>query len=614
MKRRAIWVLLTCLIVTSLLLASCAKSTTMSTPTSSAMSTTVTSTVANTATTSTTTATTAAVTTTVTSTGHWWDYLGTPIYGGTLVIRTVNTYSNWDPYQGTYGVVAPTGLQTLWQANYTVDPSIWDTSAMGFNWPQYCTGLLAANYTMPNSYTFVVSLRQDVYYWNKAPANGRQFVASDVVYHWNRCLGLGGGFTTPAPFFATSTSYKPLLSVVANDKFTVTFNFQPGTNPLSIMLLMQGSGTTSLDKSYECPEAVALYGNLNDWHNALGTGPYIPTDFVDGSSLTQTANPNYYEHDLRYPQDQLPYITTRKTLIIASDVTAEAAMRVGKIDAYAAMPVQDALNMQKTNPSIVVKLGYPNNELTLDPRVDTAPYNDIRVRTAMQHAINIPLIASTLYQGYAVALPAGLASNQCVAYPYYPYSDWPQSLKDEYAYNPTLAKQMLADAGFPNGFSTNCILENDANQDLHLVVQSELAAIGIKESFTILDKASWTAYVITSHKHDALTARSTGNTGEMVSPFTLFALYTVGHPANTMMVNDPKIQFWYNDSLNAQSVDQVNQDFNAYLQYFPTMHYAISLVEPRTFNMVQPWVGGNPGVGVTGQDVNACWLNESLKN
>ena len=91
---------------------------------------------------------------------------------------------------------------------------------------------------------------------------------------------------------------------------------------------------TNLDRCYENPESVALYGNLNDWHHALGTGPYFLTDYVTDSSYKQTINPNYYEFDARNPQNRLPYITTRITLIIPSNVTAEAAMRVGKIDSY----------------------------------------------------------------------------------------------------------------------------------------------------------------------------------------------------------------------------------------------------------------------------------------
>jgi len=47
---------------------------------------------------------------------------------------------------------------------------------------------------------------------------------------------------------------------------------------------------------------------MNNWHNAVGTGPYFVSDFVSGSSGTFTRNPNYWGYDERYPKNQLPYI------------------------------------------------------------------------------------------------------------------------------------------------------------------------------------------------------------------------------------------------------------------------------------------------------------------
>ena len=49
----------------------------------------------------------------------------------------------------------------------------------------------------------------------------------------------------------------------------------------------------------------------------------------------------------------------------------------------------------------------------------------------------------------------------------FPYEDWPQELKDEYAYNPALAKILLAEAGYPDGFKTNVVA--DAHDDIELM-------------------------------------------------------------------------------------------------------------------------------------------------
>ena len=72
----------------------------------------------------------------------------------------------------------------------------------------------------------------------------------------------------------------------------------------------------------ENPEAVKKWGNLNDWHHAIGTGPFILKDFVSGSSATLIKNPNYWGYDERYPQNKLPYVDTVKFLIIPDEATA----------------------------------------------------------------------------------------------------------------------------------------------------------------------------------------------------------------------------------------------------------------------------------------------------
>jgi len=520
----------------------------------------------------------------------------------------------WDPYLGTTGSAgyAPY-MQELWQADYKVNPSIWDFTA-GWIPSQYATGCLLDSYDMPNPYTVICHLRNDVYYQNIAPANGRQFTSADVVAHYDRILGLGNGYTIVSPYFASTSGWYPLLSVVANDKFTVTFNWKQGTNPLSILTIMQANGS---DDQIECPEAVTQWGNLYDWHHAVGTGPFMLADFVDSSSVTYKANPNYWGKDLRWPQNKLPYISGYQFLIIANTATAEAAFRVGKLDVFGSMPVPDALNMIKTNPEVVVKQVPRGDELSLDPRNDVAPFNNINVRIALQHAINIPLIASSYYQGYATPWPASLTENQMgvggwgCAYP-----DWPQSTKDEYTFDTTLSKKMLADAGVA-GLKTDLVLESDADLDLYNIVQSELADVGITMSTQLMSSASWQSYVMTSHKYDALCARNQGILGFNFDIFRQFMRFTPGYQANYILVNDPVMTKFNNDALAAQSIDAVKQLLHDANLYAATQHFAISLAQPSLFNMAQPWIKGNPGGQVLGNNrlgyPAIVWLDQNLK-
>jgi len=156
---------------------------------------------------------------------------------------------------------------------------------------------------------------------------------------------------------------------------------------------------------FEAREAVEKWGDIGDWHHAIGTGPFLLKDFVSGSSATVIRNPNYWGSDERYPQNKLPYVDTVKFLIIPDDDEALAAMRAGKIDLISPVSFQVARAMHKTNPEIL-QIPIPFRQtISLDPRIDKAPFNDIRVRQAMQLAIDLPAIAKDYYLGTVEPYP-----------------------------------------------------------------------------------------------------------------------------------------------------------------------------------------------------------------
>jgi len=74
------------------------------------------------------------------------------------------------------------------------------------------------------------------------------------------------------------------------------------------------------------------------------------------------------------------------------------------------------------------------NAITVDPRNDVAPFTDIRVRKALQMAIDLPSLAKNYYGGSADPYPSSLTSRYLTGWGL-PYEEWPQTLKDEYAYN-----------------------------------------------------------------------------------------------------------------------------------------------------------------------------------
>ena len=608
MKRKAIWVILSCLLVVSLVLSSCSKSTT-TTPATSTTSAATTTTTTHLGTTTTTATSSASVTTTVatTSTGNWWDTLGTPQYGGKLLLRS-SDITNWDPYtSGGASRIESAWMERIGVDNWTTDPNVCNYS-LTWRSPDTLVGQLAQSWEFTDANTFTVHIRHGVPWQNIAPANGREFVANDVLLHWNRIYGLNG--TKGSPYY-TQTAYANLTSLTSPDKYTIVWKWSTN-NPEVIMETLLAISNELL---IENPEAVALWGNLNDWHHAIGTGPFILQDFVTSSSATLIRNPNYWQTDERYPGNKIPYIDTLKFLIIASNPTALAAMRVGKLDTCGGTLV-DAQNMKQTNPAVIQTVSQSNSSCTLEMRQDKAPFTDIRVRQAMQLAINLPLIASSYYGGNASPLPLELTSYDNAAWAW-AYDKWPQELKDQYAYNPTGAKALLAAAGFPNGIHTNAVVDSGADQDLVIVVQSMLKDIGVTMDIRLMDSASWVTYVQTGKLHDQMSMRSGGSLALNYEPSRQLQRFQTGYSVNFGQVSDPVFDSYYPAFVAATSIAQMKKIILDANERVLRQHYVISLTGSCGFAFRQPWFKGNTGqsTSVLVGFYNArYWIDQTLKS
>ena len=620
MKKGTIWIILTGLMAISLLLVSCNTSTSTSISASTTISTSTPSPITTPkSTTITTISTTAVSTTSATTKGNWWDSLGIPTYGGLITIRMPRDITNFDPYNASQLPTCESGYyEKLLADNWTMDPAVYDYRARPAT-INNMAGQLAQSWEFTDSSTLVFHLRQGVHWQDITPVNGREFTADDVAYHFQRQNGWGPGMT-PSPFQSVGTPFMNLISVTATDKYTAVFKWKV-SNPEYIIEAMQ-SFATGLDM--EAKEAVQLWGNVNDWHHAIGTGPFLLTDFVSGSSATLTKNPNYWGYDERYPKNKLPYIDTLKVLIIPDNSTALAAIRSGKIEAIDQVAIQDALSMQKTSAKVLQTQIPPTANNVLSPRNDVKPFTDIRVREAMQKAIDLPTIASSYFLGYADATPASLASNHMIGWGF-PYNLWSQDLKDQYTYDPTAAKKLLADAGYPTGFNTNIVAAQSSDMDLLQIIKSYLAAVGINMEIRPMDQTSWTNFVFANHKQDQMSTRGGGELGQVSEPLRQIGSFVSNQAGNYPMVTDPTYDAFNNNAVAATSVAQAQQVFKDACQYVAGQHYEICLPAANTFGLFQPWLkgyygqydsisGGTVGGHLLGFYCARFWINQNLKS
>ena len=586
MKRKFIWLGLSILLGVAMLLVSCSTSTTTSTSNPPSTTTTIKAT--------TNTTTIAAITTTPSTTtavtGNWWDSLGAPTYGGTITIWDPFDISCWDPYSspGTDNIIG-LYMDHMFGDIWTMNPATYNYQ-MDWRPAEDLTGTLAADYEYTTPSTFVVHLKHGIDFQNIPPANGREMVASDVIANYQRMFGIGGG--KGSPYYSWYIQWQQLKSLTQGaDQYTVVFQWGTSNTEFVNELIDSADPCNAI----QCPDAVKAWGNLNDWHHAVGTGPFMVTDFVDGASANLVKNPNYFAYDERYPQNKLPYADKVNILVIPDNATALAAMRGGKIDIMYGMSNTQAQTMKGSNPDILqitcFGTGAQNNEIIM--RNDKAPFSDINVREALQMSINLQDLSQNYYGGATPPDPSTLTSNYLTGWGF-PYSEWPADLQAQYAYNVPQAKSLLTAAGYPKGFNTDCVASNNWDMDLLQIVKDDFAAINVNMTIRTMDPVSWFSYVRVNHSEDAMSFGAE-NIGLSYEPGFAIGNFTTNDTANEGLVSDPIYDALYAKAATETTTDGYKADLAAMNKEVAEQHFDISLLLPTTFAFCQPWLKGYNG-------------------
>lgn len=122
-------------------------------------------------------------------------------------------------------------------------------------------------------------------------------------------------------------------------------------------------------------------GHLQDWEKAIGTSPWIVTDFVSGSLLIFSSNFDYWGYDERHLKNKLPYLNKIKVLEIPDTSTAVAAIGTNKIDILDSLSCVDAKNLINRKKNIQVA-SIPASASANDFKCDAKPFSDIKIRKA----------------------------------------------------------------------------------------------------------------------------------------------------------------------------------------------------------------------------------------
>jgi len=206
----------------------------------------------------------------------------------------------------------------------------------------------------------------------------------------------------------------------------------------------------------------------------IGTGAFKFADWVQGDKITLTRNDAYWG---------TPATLTDVTFKFISDPTAAmAAMMAEDIDVFAGFPTPEALPQFEADPRFQVLVGNSEGETILSTNNKMPPLDDVKVRKAIAHAIDRQAIIDGAMFGLGTPIGTHFA-------PHHPdYVD----LTGNSAYDPELSKKLLAEAGYPDGFTTTLKLPPPSYARRGgEIIAAQLRAVGINTEISNLEWAQW---------------------------------------------------------------------------------------------------------------------------
>jgi peptide/nickel transport system substrate-binding protein len=291
---------------------------------------------------------------------------------------------------------------------------------------------LAERWEAPDDTTYVFYLRKGVKWHNKPPVHGRELVAEDVKFTFDRFLAEKGN---PLRYML-----EPVERVEVVDRYTVKFVLkEPYVWLLDVL-------ATSKAMWIIAREVVEHFGDLKKPESAIGTGPFLLERYEPNVKTVFKRNPAYFLKDQ-------PYVDGVEWLVLTDPSTGLAMYRTGQLDCGPEtgwnVRQHDLESLKQSHPQLVYRdFLFPNSQ-RLFMRTDQPSFNDARVRRAISLAIDRQaLIEAVWVRGEPTgAVPRGLTEWSL------PIDQLGAGAK-YYQYDPQEARRLLAEAGLPKGFTT----------------------------------------------------------------------------------------------------------------------------------------------------------------
>jgi len=314
-----------------------------------------------------------------------------PKYGG--IIQAVSSYepSSLDPHKGVSGADAEYWRQThdvLMGANVKFEPD----PSLG----------LAESWEMPNNTTMIFHLRKGIQFHD-----GTDFNAEAVKWNIERCMN-------PEVAATPKASFDVIDSVEVLDDYTIKFNLKQPWGGVVDALGDRGGAMNS-------PAAVQKYGKDYGF-NPVGTGPFKLEEYVSGSYCKLVRNDDYWMKDA--DGNSLPYVDGVKIVLIKDPTVISAALETGELD-MAWIPPKDIEKFEKNPDFYIIKFPGSGVGPLWHFNLTIPPADNLYFRKAICYGVNPEAVNQAVYFGRMTVADSGMWTPSSWAYdpdverPYY---------------------------------------------------------------------------------------------------------------------------------------------------------------------------------------------------
>jgi peptide/nickel transport system substrate-binding protein len=427
---------------------------------------------------------------------------------------------------------------------------------------------LAERWEEPDDTTYIFHLRQGVKWHNKPPVNGRELIAEDVKFSFDRFLTIEGN---PERQLLESVDRVEVV-----DRYTVKFLLkEPFVWLLDIL-------ANAMCMWIVAPEVGAKYGDFKKVETAIGTGPFLLESYEPNVKTIFKRNPDYFRQGL-------PYVDGVEWLVVQDESTGLAMYRTGQLDAGPGgnwtVRQEDLEGLKKSHPHLRYQDMLAINATTIWMRTDQPPFNDVRVRCAISQAIDRQGLIDAVYlRGEpSPAIGRGLAEWSL------PIDQLGEGAK-YYQYDPKEAKRSLAAAGYAKGFRTQLTASSGYGRDLIeavQLVQRYLKDVGVEAELKIQEYGAYQA--------------TTGQgkfEGMAMGPFSvawegdssLYGPYMPDQPRNRGHVNDPKLTALAKEQRRTKDLEVRKKILADFQRYAAEQQYYVYLFSVMITSSWQPYM------------------------